>query len=159
MMKMTKWLVLLTFALCAFLSAESRDPVNEIDLFLTAWHQAAAVADEKVYFGSMDDDFVFLGTDASERWEKKEFEAWGMKHFQGDSAWVFKAHKRNITVSSDGKMAWFDELLDSKSYWLTRGSGVLSRTPSGWKLRQYNMALTIPNESVEQIRPFIEKKK
>lgn len=156
-MKKAKWILLLSIGLCAFILAESPDPVKEIDAFLTAWHQAAAVADEGVYFGSMDDDFVFLGTDATERWDKKAFEAWAMRFFQRDSAWVFKAVKRNITLSADGRTAWFDELLDSKSYWTTRGSGVLSLTSKGWKLRQYNMALTIPNEAVDEIRPFVDK--
>jgi len=131
--------------------------IQEIDSLLTTWHHAAAVADEKAYFGAMSDDFVFLGTDATERWNKKEFLEWSMKFFQRDSAWVFKARSRHINFSGDGNTAWFDELLDSKSYWLTRGSGVLTRTKSGWKLRQYNMALTIPNESVRHIRPFVEK--
>lgn len=137
--------------------AADTDPVREIDLLLTAWHRAAAVADEEAYFAAMADEFVFLGTDPGERWNKKEFEAWSRKYFQRDSAWVFTAVNRCITLSDDGKTAWFDELLESRSYWPTRGSGVLTRTQEGWKLRQYNMAFTIPNESVGEIRPFIEK--
>lgn len=131
--------------------------IQEIDSLLTAWHHAAAVADEKTYFNAMSDDFVFLGTDATERWNKKEFLEWSAKFFQRDSAWVFSARMRHITISEDGKFAWFDELLDSKSYWPTRGSGVLTRTKDGWKLRQYNMALTIPNECVSAIRPIVKK--
>ncbi len=152
----TRILLSLVLFHCA-LPATDSDPVKEIDTLLTSWHRAAAVADEAVYFGAMADDFVFLGTDAGERWNKKEFEAWSRKYFQRDSAWVFTSVKRYITLSDDGRTAWFDELLDSKSYWPTRGSGILTLTDEGWKLRQYNMAFTIPNESVGEIRPFIEK--
>ena len=150
-----RWIAILILLTCHVHAANPR--IQEIDTFLTAWHHAAAVADEDAYFGAMSDDFVFLGTDGRERWKKKAFMAWSMKFFQRDSAWVFSARSRHITLSKDGRFAWFDELLDSKSYWLTRGSGVLTRTKQGWKLRQYNMALTIPNESVRDIRPFIEK--
>ena len=133
------------------------DPAQEVDALLTAWHEAAAKADAAVYFGAMHEDFVFLGTDAEERWSKQAFEVWAKKYFQRESAWVFNAVKRHITLSTDGRTAWFDELLDSKSYWPTRGSGVLSLTDTGWKLRQYNMAFTIPNGVVPEIRPAIEQ--
>ncbi len=156
---MKKTICLIVFAqffAFSFITA-AEDPIKEIDAFLSAWHQAAALADENAYFSVMDVDFVFLGTDAEERWNKTEFEAWAMKYFQRDSAWVFFAVKRHITISPDGRIAWFDELLKSKSYWPTRGSGVLSKTEKGWTLRQYNMAFTIPNDAVADIRPFIEK--
>ncbi len=130
---------------------------KEIDSFMTAWHQAAAVSNPAVYFGSMATDFVFLGTDAGERWTKDEFQKFAEPFFKRPSAWVFSAISRHISISSDGQIAWFDELLNSKSYWLTRGSGVLTRHDGQWKLEQYNMAFTIPNLSVNDIRPFIEK--
>ena len=156
-MKKIGMICVLGFLLFQAIKGADGDTIKEIDGYLSAWHRAAAVADEKAYFGAMTEDFVFLGTDASERWNKKDFEAWSSQYFQRDSAWVFTAVKRFITLSEDGKTAWFDELLDSESYWPTRGSGVLTLTGDGWKLRQYNMAFTIPNESVREIRPFIEK--
>ncbi len=156
MMTQTRLIGFVLLLSCYCLPAAS-DPVAEIDSLLNSWHQAAAAADAKVYFGLMADDFVFMGTDAGERWNKKDFEAWAMKYFQRDSAWVFRAVNRHITLSPDGRTAWFDELLDSKSYWPTRGSGVLTLTVQGWRLRQYNMAFTIPNAAVPQIRPFIDQ--
>lgn len=131
--------------------------IAEIDGLLTSWHHAAAVADEATYFGLLAEDAVFLGTDASERWTKAEFEAAYLPYFQRDSAWVFVAKKRWITVSEDGRIAWFDELLDSKSYWTCRGSGVLSRDGAGrWRLRQYNLAFTIPNAISKEVKLLVE---
>src|SRR5690349_16554349 len=42
-----------------------------IGAVLDDWHAAAAAADEERYFGLMTEDSVFLGTDATERWDKK----------------------------------------------------------------------------------------
>ncbi|MEW6366357.1 MAG: nuclear transport factor 2 family protein [Acidobacteriota bacterium] len=131
--------------------------IKELDTFLTAWHRAAAEADEELYFGSLAPDAVFLGTDSTERWVKPEFENWAMPYFQRPSAWVFYAESRHIFLSDDGNTAWFDELLHSESYWTCRGSGVLTRMAQGWKIRQYNLAFTIPNEVTNEIKPIVEK--
>jgi len=53
-------------------------------------------------------------------------------------------------------MAWFDELLDT---WMgaCRGSGVLRKTSDGWKIAHYNLALTVPNEKMNQVIDVIGK--
>jgi hypothetical protein len=59
---------ILLLAACA--SMPSSDAVNRV---IDDWHQAASVADENTYFGHMSPDAVFLGTDATERWELTSF--------------------------------------------------------------------------------------
>jgi hypothetical protein len=54
-------------------------------------------------------------------------------------------------------MAWFDEDLESKSYWPCRGSGALEKIDGVWKIRLYNLAFTIPNSAVPEIRPAVLK--
>ncbi len=129
---------------------------HEADSFLTSWHKAAAEADAGKYFSCMDDDFVFLGTDAKERWTKTEFITWAFPHFQGDCAWVYSAIKRDIVISDDSAYAWFDEILESEKYWTSKGSGVLYFTANGWKLKLYSLSFTIPNEIVNEIAPTIK---
>lgn len=129
----------------------------EIDALLTSWHKAAATADAKTYFGSMAPGAIFLGTDVTERWTKEEFEAWAAPRFQGTSAWVYSAIRRHISLSADGNAAWFDEDLVSKSYWPCRGSGALEKIDGAWKIRLYNLAFTIPNQVVPEIRPAVMK--
>ena len=129
----------------------------EIDVLLTTWHKAAATADAKTYFGSMTPGAVFLGTDVTERWTKEEFETWAAPRFRETSAWVYSAIRRSISLSVDGNTAWFDEDLVSKSYWLCRGSGALEKIDGAWKIRLYNLAFTIPNQVVPEIRPAVKK--
>ena len=129
----------------------------EIDVLLTGWHKAAATADAKTYFGSMAPGAVFLGTDVTERWTKEEFEAWAAPRFQESSAWIYSATRRSISLSADGNTAWFDEDLVSKSYWPCRGSGALEKIDGAWKIRLYNLAFTIPNQVVPEIRPAVMK--
>ena len=60
--------------------------------------------------------------------------------------------------SPDGKMAWWDELLDT---WMgvCRGSGVLIQTEQGWKIKHYNLAVTIPNDKINGFIELVTGKK
>jgi hypothetical protein len=147
-------------ALTALLAAAGPDATEttaqQIDRFLTAWHKAAAIADAAVYFDSLAAGAIFLGTDIRERWTKEEFQKWALPFFQRASAWTFHASRRRVTLSADGCTAWFDEDLVSKSYWPCRGSGVLEKISGQWKIRQYNLAFTLPNEATAAIKPLVE---
>jgi ketosteroid isomerase-like protein len=127
---------------------EPYDDEAAIDSLLNAWHHAAAVADEDAFFGSMAAGAVYLGTDATERWLRDDMKAWSAKYFERESAWAFTPKNRQVYLSADGRMAWFEELLDT---WMgvCRGSGVLQKTAGGWKIRHYNLAVTVPNDLIE----------
>ena len=148
---------ILCLAACLAAAAPAADRnAGEVDRLLTAWHRAAAVADAPAYFGLLADDAVFLGTDARERWTKKRFQEWAAPFFRRASAWTFNATRRQISFSRDGRVAWFDEDLASPHYWPCRGSGVLEREGGRWRLRQYNLAFTIPNEATAAVKPLVE---
>ncbi len=53
--------------------------------------------------------------------------------------------------------AFFDEDLVTEGLGPARGSGVLERTDAGWRIAQYNLALTIPNERFAEIRQVLER--
>jgi hypothetical protein len=96
------------------------------------------------------DDGVFIGTDAEENWTKSEFMEYAKPYFDKGKAWSFTSLKRNIYFSSDGKTAWFDELLNTQMK-LCRGSGILIKEKKVWKLKQYVLSMTIPNENTNEV--------
>jgi len=112
------------------------------------WHHAAAVADETRYFGAMAPEFVFLGTDATERWDLEAFREFAHPYFAKGTAWTFTPRMRNVEMHGD--VAWFDESLDSASYGDCRGTGVLRRIGGEWKLAHYNLTIPIPNELAKE---------
>lgn len=132
--------------------SEPNSALADIHKLMDAWHHAAAVADEEVFFGTMTSDGIYLGTDATERWLRDDMREWSKKFFDRDTAWAFTPHDRQVYFSSDGQTAWFEELLDT---WmgLCRGSGVLVNSTDGWKIKHYNLAVTVPNDA---INGFIE---
>jgi ketosteroid isomerase-like protein len=156
MKKISAAFCLAALALLPAVAAARETAAQEIDRFLTAWHKAAAVADAKTYFGSLAAGAIFLGTDARERWSKEEFQKWAAPFFRRPSAWAFSASRRQVYLSADGSTAWFDEDLVSAHYWPCRGSGALEKIAGHWKIRQYNLAFTIPNEATAAIRPLVE---
>lgn len=76
--------------------------------------------------------------------------AYAKPHFDKGKAWSFKSLKRNIYFSKDGKYAWFDELLDTQMK-ICRGSGVLEKIGKDWKIRQYVLSMTVPNDNVDEV--------
>lgn len=133
---------------------------GQLNTFMDDWHLAAANADADGYFGAMNDQSIFIGTDALENWRKGAFFLWSKKYFERGKAWSFKAIDRNIYFSDDGKVAWFDELLDTPNLGICRGSGVVRMTASGWKIEHYVLSVTSPNETVDKVtelnEPFVE---
>src|SRR5690606_36775022 len=74
----------------------------------------AANADFNNYFDLFAEESTFIGTDATEVWDKKPFMDYFKPHFDKVKAWNVKSLKRNITFSTDGMYAWFDEILDTQ---------------------------------------------
>ena len=143
--------------LCCTLAAQpATKDENAVGIVLDDWHLAAAQADEARYFGHLREGAVFLGTDATERWTKVEFQAWAKPFFQRGRAWSFKMKTRKITFLSEGKTAWFDEILDTPNLGPARGSGVLVQEQGRWRIAQYNLSVPIPNALMDSFKSLIE---
>lgn len=123
---------------------------SEISSMLDTFNAAAAKADYDGYFNLFADESTFIGTDATEIWDKKAFMVWAKPYFDKKKTWNFKALKRNIYFSKDGKLAWFDELLDTQMK-ICRGSGVVEKINGSWKVKQYVLSMTVPNEVVNKV--------
>ncbi|SMO34341.1 SnoaL-like domain-containing protein [Chryseobacterium rhizoplanae] len=155
MKKLTTAYTLILFVLgFSLFSAQSKTPFEkektEISAMLDAFNVAAAKADYTGYFNFFADESTFIGTDATEIWNKKEFMVWAKPYFDKKKTWNFKALKRNIYFSKDGKLAWFDELLDTQMK-ICRGSGVVEKINGSWKVKQYVLSVTVPNEVVDKV--------
>ena len=156
-MKKTTFLgiVLLLFAFSVKVHAQTKGfyenvQKKNVSKVLDDLNAFAAAADYKNYFDLYAEESTFIGTDATEVWNKKEFMEYSKPHFDKGKAWAFTSLKRNITFSADGKYAWFDELLDTQMK-ICRGSGVLEKIGAQWKIRQYVLSMTIPNDVSKEI--------
>ena len=118
---------------------------------LDAFHAAAARADEAAYFGLLAPNAVFLGTDAGERWDKPAFRAFAHPYFAQGKGWAFVPRDRHVDFAAEGRVAWFDELLDSASYGECRGTGVLERSDVGWRVVQYHLTIPVPNDLAKEV--------
>ncbi len=119
---------------------------------LDAWHDAAARSDEEAYFALFDEEGVFLGTDVTEHWDKKALRAYAHAPFSSGRGWTFKPTRRALRVWGGGELAFFDEDLTSAKFPPTRGSGVLVRRSDGWRVLQYVLSMTIPNDRFDAVK-------
>jgi hypothetical protein len=117
---------------------------------LDDFNVAAANAEYEKYFNFYAEDGIFIGTDATENWDKKAFMIWAKPYFDKKRTWNFKSIERHIFLDKSGKVAWFDELLDTQMK-ICRGSGVLSKQGKDWKIQQYVLSMTIPNDNVDAV--------
>jgi ketosteroid isomerase-like protein len=130
--------------------------VESIADMLDSFHAAAAAADENGYFAHFTENAVFLGTDPVERWPLAEFRAWAAPHFQGDSAWTYHAVERHVEVAPCGDVGWFDEVVRNEKYGDLRGTGVVLLVDGRWRIAQYNLTFTIPNEDAGAVLDLIK---
>jgi hypothetical protein len=153
---MKKTTIFFTFILCILsfttISSQSKFEKEKIEIskMLDGFNIAAAKADFNAYFNYYADESTFIGTDATEVWDKKEFMIWAKPHFDKKKTWNFTSLKRNIYFSKDGKLAWFDELLDTQMK-ICRGSGVVEKINGAWKVKQYVLSMTIPNDVSDKV--------
>ncbi len=129
--------------------------INKINNLMNSWHKAAATADEDLFFGSMTEKGIYLGTDKTEKWTRDEMKEWSKEYFDRESAWDFTVLNRDVYISEDGKTAWFNEKLDT---WMgvCKGTGVLVKQKNGWKIALYDLSVTVDNDNIQQ---FIELEK
>jgi ketosteroid isomerase-like protein len=130
-----------------------------IESSLDRFHEAAAKADGKTYFGLFAPEGIFIGTDASERWTVEQFRKYAEPHFSKGKGWKYAPKTRHVDISPGGDTAWFDEILENASYGTCRGSGVLRKTDAGWKIAQYHLTIPVPNELADQVVALIRKRK
>ena len=123
---------------------------KQIAAMLDSFNVAAAKADFNTYFGFYTEDAIFTGTDATERWNKKQFMEWARPIFARGRAWDFKALQRNIYFDETGKLAWFDELLNTQMK-ICRGSGVLVKEGGAWRVKQYILSTMVPNDLLDTV--------
>ena len=141
---------------CAFhVSAQSQADIQKLNVLINNWHTAAAKADFQSYFNATTDEFIFLGTAPGERWDKKAFQDFCKPYFDKGKAWDFKPSNRQWNFADDGKVAYFDEDLQT---WMEscRGSGICVLEKGEWKIAYYNLTVLIENEKINE---FIKLRK
>lgn len=138
---------------CRTVQDELKETLNDL---IDDWHIAAALADEDAFFGAMTPDAVYIGTDASERWQRDELRDWSKEYFDKESAWDFKPMDRHLQIADDGNSAWWDEKLDT---WMgiCRGSGILVKTSTGWKIRHFHLSVTVPNDKIQEFVGLVKE--
>ena len=142
-MKNTIKIVFILFVVQFSTAQRNSDNYEEyaVQKLLDDWHLAASHANFDAYF---------LGTDATEKWNKKEFTNYAKPHFDKGKAWNFKKINRSVYFNDSKDVAWFDELLDTQMK-ICRGSGILQKIDGNWKIKHYVLSISIPNKNVVEI--------
>lgn len=158
MRRMTMIAVAGALVLIGSLGMQTSKPAHpetvQVGVTMDAFHKAASEADFDAYFALMRDDGVFLGTDASERWTKAQFEDYARPFMvEQGRGWIYHPRDRHISIRGD--VAWFDELIDNDKYGTLRGQGVLVREDGAWKIAQYSYSFAVPNDKAPAVVELI----
>jgi ketosteroid isomerase-like protein len=150
MKKILAVLIVLTLFGCKSMMENQTISKDNINATLDSWHKAAGEANYNDYFNLMTDDAIFIGTDATENWNKTDFQAFAKPFFDKGKAWNFTAVERHIYFDKTGETAWFDELLNTQMK-ICRGSGILVKIGKEWKIKHYVLSMTIPNDNTNEV--------
>lgn len=133
---------------------------NDILAVLDQLHAAASRADGPAYFALYAPEAVFIGTDAGERWTKEEFQAYAEPYFSQGKGWTYtpRPGTRHVAVlpETQGRVAFFEELLDNAKYGTCRGTGVVRRIDGKWRVCQYHLTFPVPNDMAEKVTAEIK---
>lgn len=156
---MIRLITALSLFLIAFTShADDKSDLASAGEVLDKLHASAAQADWNTYFNLYTTDGIFLGTDVTERWTIEQFK----KYASDSKGWVYTKRERHMSLTPAKNAIWFDEILDSKNYGTSQGSGLLVRTEGGWRIAQYHLTFPMPNDLAEdftnKIKAFEAKK-
>jgi hypothetical protein len=146
----------ITILIVALFAVPAQAQHRDVNRFIDQWHQAATDANSDSFFDAMADTSIYIGTDANERWSKQEFMAFAKPYFDKGKAWDFKPYDRDLHFSADGKYVWFSELLKT---WMgvCRGSGIMHNTKGVWKIQQYHLSVTVPNELIKDFISLVDQ--
>lgn len=148
------WLALAACAVHAARPADTAGVVRAVNAFVDAWHDDAAHA-RMAYFDKIAPDGVYIGTDRTELWQRDAFKAWAKPYFERGSAWAFRATRRNVYMTPDQSVIWFDELLDTPNMGPCMASGVIRKTARGFEIVHYQLSMAVPNELAGQVTALI----
>ena len=151
-MRVIIFIILISASAC-----NKSNPQKEINNVLDSLHYLASIADQKKYIDLFSKNAVFFGTDIDERWPIDDFNSYVKSRFETGTGWTYKSNSRNIFVAKDKRTAWFDEIVENKSYGEFRGTGVLVLENNEWKISQYNLLLPIPNDYLQKYANEIKK--
>lgn len=153
--KMSVFFVLLNALFLTTISYAQNKDTQALNTMINIWHKAAADANAQIFFDFMADDCIYIGTDPTEYWTKKEFVKFAKPYFDRGKAWHFKPIERHIYFSRNHKTAWFDETLNT---WmgLCRSSGVLKKQKKQWKIVHYQLSVTVPNDKIKDFIQLME---
>lgn len=138
----------------ADVNAAKPDPAA-VEAVLNRYHESASKADGAAYFALFAPECILMGTDATERWTVEQFKGYAMPYFSKGEGWTYVVKERHVAFSPQGDVAWFDEILDNKSYGICRGTGVLRKAGTAWLICQYQLTIPVPNELAARIVKLI----
>ena len=127
---------------------------------LDRMHAAAARADFQAWERTLASDLVWVGNETSERWNREAFLAFARPVFERGEGWTYTPRERHVAWAPDPCrcVAWFDEVLDSRTYGTARGEGLLVREGGDWRVLRYALSYPIPNDLADgmtaEIRAF-----
>jgi hypothetical protein len=149
-------LALIFFSGSLFAQSKKEKAIKDsVNIVLDNWHKYAAQSDFDHYFGLLDKKAVFVGTDSTEVWTKKQFKEYAKPYFKKKKGWKFIPTSRHIYIGENPDFVWFDELLDTRMG-KCRGSGVLININGQWRIFHYVLSLTVPNDKLDLIKKIID---
>jgi hypothetical protein len=124
---------------------------------LNALYQAGIENNATAFLALLSADAVFIGMDGSDRLQGQSLRRFLSERFSQQEGWGYLSRDRELRVSEDGSVAWFEESLAHDALGRGWGSGVMINSSEGWKIAQYNLAVSVPNDTAPSALPISQE--
>jgi hypothetical protein len=132
---------------------------------LDTLHRAGAEANQADFIAVLAPSVVFLGVGDGTRLQGQALRDFVSESFASGNTWDYRTNERDVRLSADGSVAWFDESLEHDQLGRGRGSGVLTQNGGAWKVVQYDLTVPLPGavvvseaETPAAVAPAVSKK-
>ncbi len=137
---------------------DSKIAKQAITKLLGDFRDAAKKADGQAYFNCLAKDGIFFGTDGNERFTVDQLKAFVGPYFDRGIGWEHQINTRRVFVGPNNQVGWFEEQTTRQKVGPMRTTGVVKKTKQGWKIVQYNVAIVVPNDVIEDVVKIIKQR-
>jgi hypothetical protein len=146
-------LALMLFLVSSHYTVADGAPDNALD----ALYQAGTENDVTAFLALLSADAVFIGMDGSNRLQGQSLRRFLNERFSQQEGWGYLSRDRELRVSEDGSVAWFEESLEHDALGRGWGSGVMINSSEGWKIAQYNLTVSASNDIATSVLPISQE--
>lgn len=153
-----KKIAILLVTICSFSALQAQTDSQAVEAADKQFDESFAAKNMAAMFAPVADDCIFYGTDPTERWDVASFKAMIEPQMKNGMP-SMNVLSREVSFLAKGSVA----VVVKKINWVIfktelREVVVYEKQKDGWKMKTFNLSLTIPNQKTKALNELMASK-